>query len=124
MTPDERTALNEAVCKRLGWTKYFVWLDVEGGEHVGWSAQNGEGWYHDFPPHDFTSDWNAVYRWIVPAVQERGWRHDNRFTDALEGIMSARLPEYDQRNDARFFDATPEDYCRAFLAVTEVNDAR
>ena len=117
MTPDERTALNEAVCKRLGWTNDFVWLDVEGGEHVGWAAPNGEGWYHDFPPHDFTSDWNAVYRWLCAAVKEMELEKREEFADTrLWHAGGAR------RGADWFLYATPEDYCRAFMTVTEAND--
>jgi len=109
MTPDERTALNEAVCKRLGWV-----LRPDGV----WVADNSVAAWSIGAP-DFTSDWNAVYRWIVPAVKEMG-RHaearlDEYFFDAVfdrHGVVQAD-----------FLYATPEDYCRAFLAVTEVNDA-
>lgn len=96
MTPDERTALNEAVCKRLGWT---AWWGDTGLEQP-----------------DFTSDWNAVYRWIVPSVKEG---HRWKLVSALHQAMADR-----EADRVMFLYATPEDYCRAFLAVTEVGDAR
>ena len=106
MTPDERTALNEAVCKRLGWTKTteFEW----------------DWWYRDGDPEphkpDFTSDWNAVYRWIVPAVKEMEDRDRALFWTTIGiAVMLTRKEPYPW-----FLYATTEDYCRAFLAVTEV----
>ncbi|MFA7296312.1 MAG: hypothetical protein WC211_03875 [Dehalococcoidia bacterium] len=110
---DERTALNEAVCKRLGWTK----IPGDWTSPI-WESSDRAGGIVATP--DFTSDWNAVYRWIVPAVKEMGKhaeaRLDEYFFDAVfdrHGVVQAD-----------FLYATPEDYCRAFLAVTEVNDAR
>lgn len=109
MTPDERTALNEAVCKRLGWTKAYpdaIWW-VSGEATIAWATP------------DFTSDWNAVYRWIVPAVKEM--RGLERF-DFCRGTRSLTLERGQPRawSDTWILYATPEDYCRAFLAVTEV----
>jgi len=101
MTPDERTALNEAVCKRLGWT-------ADGGT-----------WVRPDPEEtDFTSDWNAVYRWIVPAVKEMSVDRKYDFASAL----SIYHPRDERHSPLRHLYATPEDYCRAFVAVTEVNE--
>jgi len=99
MTPDERTALNEAVCKRLGWT------DTGGGTWLpmGLSAR--------IIQPDFTSDWNAVYRWIVPAVKEMGMVARTRFAELLIWHHGDDTPV------PWFLYATPEDYCRAFLAI-------
>jgi len=102
MTPDERTALNEAVCKRLGWT---AWWGDTGLEQP-----------------DFTSDWNAVYRWIVPAVKEANSSVRVRFSAAVFAIVTEREPARTAAALIYALYATPEDYCRAFLAVTEVNE--
>jgi hypothetical protein len=110
MTPDERTALNEAVCKRLGWV-----LRPDGV----WVADNSVAAWSIGAP-DFTSDWNAVYRWIVPAVKEMEDRDRALFWTTIGiAVMLTRKEPYPW-----FLYATTEDYCRAFLAVTEVNDAR
>jgi len=108
MTPDERTALNEAVCKRLGWQDlgYGVW----GNPHTGPTLAADDA--------RFTSDWNAVYRWIVPAVKEMPKRQQWAFWDALTRLLVGHAAS----DVPWILYATPEDYCRAFLAVTEVDD--
>ena len=111
MTPDERTALNEAVCKRLGWV-----LRPDGV----WVVDNSVAAWSIGAP-DFTSDWNAVYRWIVPAVKEMD---DDTFLDMELAVVVAVGTRHPDRSLRWWLYATPEDYCRAFLAVTEVGDAR
>ena len=112
MTPDERTALNEAVCKRLGWVRLddYHWQTI------------GAGYVVPTTQIDFTSDWNAVYRWIVPAVKEMPIAKRAWFLGlaAQAGEEASRL-EMPLDNEWTLH-ATPEDYCRAFLAVTEVDD--
>ena len=107
MTHDERTALNEAVCKRLGWVRLddYHWQTI------------GAGYVVPTTQIDFTSDWNAVYRWLCAAVKEMPREKRARFAELLIWHHGDDTPV------PWFLYATPEDYCRAFLAVTEVNDA-
>ena len=118
MTPDERTALNEAVCKRLGWTL----LPGQWRAPV-WETP-GDAGFAATP--DFTSDWNAVYRWIVPAVKEMGGAIKVvRFAMSVIAHSGDRsgIP-LETAAIAYHLYATPEDYCRAFLAETKVNDGQ
>ena len=108
MTPDERTALNEAVCKRLGWVRLddYHWQTI------------GAGYVVPTTQIDFTSDWNAVYRWLFAAV--KGFDEARRLEFFYQVV--ALSPGHVRARPALLY-ATPEDYCRAFLAVAEVNDA-
>ena len=115
MTPDERTALNEAVCKRLGWESETRLVLHKTYEATFWKPPGQERFDQPLQP-DFTSDWNAVYRWIVPEVKEMGLVARTRFAELLIWHHGDDTPV------PWFLYATPEDYCRAFLAVTEVNE--
>ena len=114
MTPDERTALNEAVCKRLGWESETRRVLHKAYDHTFWKPP-GHDRFDQWERPDFTSDWNAVYRWIVPAVIEMEAGERELFVDEMMTFVAERI------NDdwPDFLDATPEDYCRAFLKVTK-----
>ena len=116
MTPDERTALNEAVCKRLGWESETRLVLHKTYEATFWKPPGQERFDQPLQP-DFTSDWNAVYRWIVPAVKEMRLGKKNAFHYRLFLPASERALPHEMH--IVYLYATPEDYCRAFLAVTE-----
>jgi hypothetical protein len=85
--------LNEEVARALGWT------EVDGL----WASDNSV----HYPLPGFEHDWNAVYRWIVPAVKEMQLYAMTAF---IRVVAERAGPHWN-------FDATPEDYCRAFLKV-------
>ena len=59
MTPDERTALNEAVCKRLGWVQ----------DESGWWRVNQYGAYHITTV--YVRHATTYYGYVLGAVWER-----------------------------------------------------
>lgn len=94
--------LNEEVARALGWD----------GQRGGWLMP---GAVRRYPCPDFEHDWNAVYRWLFAAVKEMPKRQQWAFWDALTRLLVGHAAS----DVPWILHATPEDYCRAFLAVTE-----
>lgn len=102
--------LNEEVARALGWTRWPGSVSLFGADDYWRDSELGM-----VGNPDFSNDWNAVYRWIVPAVKEMEAGDRELFVEEMMTFVAERI------NDdwPDFLDATTEDYCRAFLKVTK-----